>query len=268
MPGKSNQGRGGVAAYLRALSPDRRTAIAAVRSTILANLDRNYEEGMSYGMIGYAVPHRVFPAGYHCNPALPLPFAGLASQKGHMSIYLMSAYGDKAEEAWLRQRFAKAGKKLDMGRCCIRFKRLEDLPLDVIGEAIRRVPAKAYIERYIKVLEGMGKWPPRTAGAVPPRDKGHGARSRADGEGAGARSGRGSRSSISSPGASPRKVEVEGRLAQTRTAGSASSRGSASRATGSRSGSGQRPGAVSAKGRRTGAPARAKAARAAATRCS
>jgi hypothetical protein len=146
-----------VAGYLAELPVDRREAMAAVREVILRNLDRDYEEGMSYGMIGYAVPHRVFPAGYHCDPRQPLPFAGLASQKGHMSIYLMSAYGDAGESAWLQERFAKAGKKLDMGKCCIRFKRLEDLPLEVIGEAIKRVPAKVYIERYEKALQGMGK---------------------------------------------------------------------------------------------------------------
>src|SRR5882757_2591761 len=79
--------------YLDALPPDRKAAIAAVRATILANLDKDYEEGMQYGMIGYYVPHRVYPAGYHCDPKQPLPFAGLASQKNHMSLYMMSLYG-------------------------------------------------------------------------------------------------------------------------------------------------------------------------------
>jgi len=161
-----------VAQYLAELPPDRRAAIKAVREVILRNLDRDYEERMSYGMIGYVVPHRVFPDGYHCDPKLPLPFAGLASQKNYMSVYLMSSYGDKAEEKWLREQFAKAGKKLDMGKCCVRFKRIEDLPLDAIGEAIRRVPAKTYVERYTKVLEAMGRRPrsePRSEPRPEPR---------------------------------------------------------------------------------------------------
>jgi Domain of unknown function (DU1801) len=146
-----------VAGYLAELPPDRRAALEAVRQVILRNLDKDYQEGMGYGMIGYSVPHRVYPAGYHCDPSKPLPFAGLASQKNHMSIYMMSAYGDRTEYAWLASEFKKAGKKLDMGQCCIRFKTLDDLPLDVIGEAIRRVPTRAYIERYEKALAGMGK---------------------------------------------------------------------------------------------------------------
>lgn len=145
-----------VAAYLASLPADRRAALTAVRKAILANLDDDYEEGMD-GMISYHVPHRVFPDGYHCDPKQPLPFAGLASQKQYMSLYLMTAYSQSGEEAWLRKSFAAAGKKLDMGKCCIRFKRLEDLPLDVIGEAIRRVPAKAYVAHYVRTLAERAK---------------------------------------------------------------------------------------------------------------
>lgn len=141
-----------VKAYLAELPPERRAAISAVRDVILKNLDKDYEEGMSYGMIGYYVPHRVYPPGYHCNPKLPLPFAGLASQKNHMSFYAMSVYADRAEEDWVRERFAERGKKLDMGKCCIRFKKLEDIPLDVIGEIIRRVPVVRCIEHYESAL--------------------------------------------------------------------------------------------------------------------
>jgi hypothetical protein len=103
---------------------------------------------MQYGMIGYYVPHRVFPAGYHCDPRQPLPFAGLASQKNHMSLYLMSVYGGGEHGEWFKKAWAKTGKKLDMGKACIRFKKLDDLPLEVIAEAIRRVPAKKYIAHY------------------------------------------------------------------------------------------------------------------------
>ena len=146
-----------VAAYLKELPEDRRAAISAVRDVILKNLDPIFEEGMNYGMIGYYVPHSVYPAGYHCDPSKPLPFAGLASQKQHMSVYLMSAYGDKGEYVKLVEGFKKAGKKIDMGACCVRFKKLEDLPLDVIGAAVKRVPAKTYIERYEAVLESIGR---------------------------------------------------------------------------------------------------------------
>jgi hypothetical protein len=135
-----------VAEYLAELPDDRRLALSAVREVVLKNLDRDYEEGMQYGMIGYYVPHRVYPAGYHCDPKQPLPFAGLASQKNHMSLYLMCTYGDTRHASWFRQAWAKTGKKLDMGKSCIRFKKLDDLALEVIAEAIRRVPAKKYIE--------------------------------------------------------------------------------------------------------------------------
>src|SRR5262249_510511 len=161
--------------YLSGLPEDRREALEAVRQVLLENLDKDYEEGMQYGMIGYYVPHRVYPAGYHCDPKQPLPFAGLASQqnpmsphplsthgyhcdpkqplpfaglasqKNHMSLYLMCIYGDSELSRWFRETWAKTGKKLDMGKSCVRFKKLNDLALDVIAEAIRRVPAKQYI---------------------------------------------------------------------------------------------------------------------------
>jgi hypothetical protein len=132
--------------YLSELPEDRRKAIEAVRQVLLANLDKDYEEGMQYGMIGYFVPHRVYPAGYHCDPKQPLPFAGLASQKNHMALYLMCVYGESNHSQWFREAWAKTGKKLDMGKSCVRFKKVDDLALDVIGEAIKRVPAKKYIE--------------------------------------------------------------------------------------------------------------------------
>ncbi|MDZ4828643.1 MAG: DUF1801 domain-containing protein [Phycisphaerae bacterium] len=141
-----------VESYLKSLPADRRAAIEAVRAVIIKNLDSDYEEGMQYGMIGYFVPHRVFPAGYHCDPSQPLCFAGLASQKNHMSLYLMCMYGDEREAAWLTSEWKKTGKKLDMGKSCIRFKKLDDLPLALVGEAVRHVPAKTYVARYVARL--------------------------------------------------------------------------------------------------------------------
>lgn len=150
-----------VDAYLAELPPDRRSAVEAVRKVILKNIDRKgIEEGMQYGMIGYAVPHRVFPDGYHCDPKQPLMFAALASQKNHVSLYMMALYfgcteGEKPSELvqWFHDAWKQSGKKLDMGRACIRFKKIEDVPLDVIGEAIRRVPAKSYVDAYLKLRD-------------------------------------------------------------------------------------------------------------------
>lgn len=144
-----------IEAYLAALPDDRREIVGAIRRVILKNLDADYEEGMQYGMIGYYVPHRVFPAGYHCDPRQPLPFAALASQKNYVSLYLMCLYGDgegdkprSAYARWFQQAWSDSGRNLDMGKSCIRFKSLSDVPLDVIGEAIRRLPAATWIERY------------------------------------------------------------------------------------------------------------------------
>ena len=145
--------------YLDSLPEDRRKVIEAVRKVIRKNLDKNYEESMLWGMIGYAVPHRVWPLGYHCDPSKPLMMAALASQKSNMTVYLMSVYSDKAERAWFQKAWAKTGKKLNMGGCCVRFTKVEDAALDVIGEAIRRTPAMSYVENYVKILASTGRGP-------------------------------------------------------------------------------------------------------------
>lgn len=146
--------------YLAELPEDRREAIQTIRTVILKNLPKGYEEGMQYGMIGYYVPHRLYPAGYHCDPKQPLPFAALASQKNDVSLYFMGLYSDTEDMAWFQQAWAEAGKKLDMGKSCIRFKRVDDLPLKVIGQAIKRFPLKKYIADYESVLASSG--PKRT----------------------------------------------------------------------------------------------------------
>jgi Domain of unknown function (DU1801) len=143
--------------YLKSLPPDRRAAISAVREVILANLPKGYEECLHYGMIGYVVPHSLYPAGYHCNPKLPLGFACLGSQKNHMSLHLMSVYGDPAAMAWFQKAWKVSGKKLDMGKACVRFKKLEDVPLDVIGQAFARTPVKNYIAAVEKAIGARGK---------------------------------------------------------------------------------------------------------------
>ena len=154
-----------VSAYLEGLPADRRAAISAVRDVIRANLDRHYEEGIQYGMIGYYVPHSVYPAGYHTDPKQPLPFAALASQKNHMALYLMGVYcgcaegadGETADMKWFRDAWARTGKKLDMGKACVRFKKLEDVPLEVIGQVIARTPVKKYIAAVEKAIAARKK---------------------------------------------------------------------------------------------------------------
>lgn len=145
--------------YLAELPADRRAALEALRKVFLANLDQGFEEGMGYGMMGYYVPHSIYPAGYHCDPKQPLPYAGMASQKNYMSLYLMGCYMSPESVKWLRTEWAKTGKKLDMGKSCIRFKKLEDLPLDLVGKAIKRMPLKEYIRLYEAAL------PPKTKAA-------------------------------------------------------------------------------------------------------
>ena len=141
--------------YLKELPADRRAAIEAVRKIILANIDPLIEEGMQYGMIGYYIPHTVYPPGYHGDPKQPLPFICLASQKNYMSVYLGCVYGSAERERWFREAWAKTGKKLDMGKSCVRFRKLEDVALDVIGEAIRRMSAQAFIKHYESVLKTL-----------------------------------------------------------------------------------------------------------------
>ena len=134
--------------YLAALPPDRRDAIDALRRVILANLDAPFEEGIQYGMIGYYLPHSVYPQGYHANPEEPLPFASIASQKHHIGLYLFCVYMDDEIESWFRDAWADSGKKLDMGKSCVRAKRIEDIPLDVVGKLFARIKAEDFVEIY------------------------------------------------------------------------------------------------------------------------
>lgn len=132
-----------VSRYLAELPPERRKVVAEVRRVILANLPKGYEEGMEFGMIGYVVPLERYPDTYNSQP---LMYAALAAQKNAYSLYLMCAYAETPVGKALRTGFKAAGKKLDMGKSCIRFKRVEDLPLEVIGAAIAAVPLEKYVE--------------------------------------------------------------------------------------------------------------------------
>lgn len=144
----ANTSPASVDAYLAALPEDRRAALEAVRAVILKNLPAGYEEGIQYGMIGYYVPHSIYPPGYHCNPKEPLPFASLASQKNHMALHLLCVYMDEELKAWFAQAWTDAGCKLDMGKGCVRFKDLAGVPLKVVGDVVKKMPVKKFIARY------------------------------------------------------------------------------------------------------------------------
>jgi|SRR6516162_8466772 hypothetical protein len=139
--------------YLAGLPAERKSALGAVREVILANLPKGYEERMQYGMISYVVPHSLYPAGYHCDPKQALTMALLGSQKNHMALYLMCAYGHRETLEWFQKAYRASGKKLDMGKACVRFRKLEDLPLDVIGQMIARVPVEKYVQQVEAVLQ-------------------------------------------------------------------------------------------------------------------
>ena len=133
--------------YLAQLPEDRRVTLSAVRQHVLRHLPPGYQETMSAGMIAWVIPLQRFPKTYN---GQPLWYAALASQKSYCALHLMRAYGDPKQTAQLRQAFARASKKLDMGKACLRFRRLEDLELDVIGEVIASTPPEAFIALYEK----------------------------------------------------------------------------------------------------------------------
>ena len=142
--------------YLAALPEDRREAITTIREVILKNLPKGYEEGIQWGMPSYFVPLSEYPSGYNCQPDQPLPFVGFASQKNHMAFYGFCIYIDEVLKDRFVEDWKKTGKKLDMGKSCVRFKKLEDVPLKVIGDAVKRVPMKKYIKQYEEQLQNSG----------------------------------------------------------------------------------------------------------------
>jgi len=131
--------------YLAALPPDRRTAIEAVRKVIRKNLPRGYEEAIGFGMITYQVPLSRYPNTYN---GQPLQIAALASQKTAMSVYLVGVYGDPALSEWFQEAYRKTGKKLDMGKSCVRFRTIDDLPLELVGEVIGKIGVDEYLAQY------------------------------------------------------------------------------------------------------------------------
>lgn len=155
-----------VSAYLDALPADRRAALGTVRDVINKRLPKGYAEGIQYGMIAWFVPHSVYPPGYHCDPRQPLPFASIGSQKNHMGLYLFCIYGAPgAADAFARD-WKAAGKKLDMGKACVRFKKLEDVPLEVVARAVN-IPVQAFVDHYEGMLASSGVRHPGKKGGTP-----------------------------------------------------------------------------------------------------
>ncbi len=143
------------AEYLDALPTDRELIMRNLRAVIRKNIPEGFQEGFSYGAIWYGVPHSIYPAGYHCDPKMPLPFMGIASQKSHIGLYHMGIYCDPKLMAWFTTEWKKhSTKKLDMGKSCARFKRAEDVPLKLIGELAKRMTVKEWVGVYENELAG------------------------------------------------------------------------------------------------------------------
>ena len=141
-------------AYMAEIPEERQKAFNKLRSVIKKNLPKGFSETMGYGMMGWVVPHSKYPAGYHCNPKDPLPFIGIASQKNFIAIYHMGVYANPALLKWFTTAHAKASpKKLDMGKSCIRYKKPDDIPYELIGELASKMTPDEWIALYEKVLK-------------------------------------------------------------------------------------------------------------------
>ena len=135
--------------YISELPEDRKEVISKLRQTILINIPKGFEEKMSYGMLGYVVPHSIYPDGYHCTPELPLPFLSIASQKNHIGFYHMGIYSDPELLKWFTAEFPKHSKrKLDMGKSCIRFKNPNDIPYELLGQLVGKMSVADWISKY------------------------------------------------------------------------------------------------------------------------
>ena len=139
--------------YVEQMPAERKEAFKKLRAVIKKNLPKGFKEEMNYGMIGYVVPHSKYPAGYHCDPKLPLPFMNIASQKNFIAVYNMGIYGNPALLKWFTEAHAKASpKKLDMGKSCIRYKKPEDIPFDLIGQLASKISPDEWIAQYESVI--------------------------------------------------------------------------------------------------------------------
>ena len=142
------------AQYIKELPADRKEAVAQLRDAVLKNLPGGFKEQMGYGMLGYVVPHTIYPPGYHCDPKLPLPFAGMASQKNFIAFYHMGIYAMPDLLKWFVAEYPKhSSARLDMGKSCIRWKKPEHIPVKLIGELIKKISVKDWINCYEKTLK-------------------------------------------------------------------------------------------------------------------
>lgn len=141
--------------YIESLPEERKAAMEKLREVINENLPEGFKEGMGYGMLGWAVPHSAYPAGYHCDPRIPLPFLSIASQKNFIAVYHMGMYASKDLLDWFVAEYPKHVKtKLDMGKSCIRFKKPETIPFGLIGELVSKMTMEEWIALYEKNLKG------------------------------------------------------------------------------------------------------------------
>lgn len=137
--------------YLEELPEDRKKAVKKLRSVVKKNLPKGFKEEMSYGMIGYVVPHSKYPDGYHVDPSKPLPFASIANQKNNIALYHMGVYSDKKLLTWFEKEYKKRSElKLDMGKSCIRFRNPEKIPFELIGELMSKITVDEWIAVYEK----------------------------------------------------------------------------------------------------------------------
>ena len=135
--------------YLNELPEERKVALSTLRNSILKTIPKGFNEEMSYGMLGYVVPHSIYPSGYHCNPKLPLPFMNLASQKNFIAFYHMGIYAIPELLEWFTTEYPKhSSQKLDMGKGCIRFKKLDQIPFDLIAELAGKMSVEDWIHCY------------------------------------------------------------------------------------------------------------------------
>ena len=141
------------AEYIASLPDDRKAAVQKLRDTIVKNLPKGFEEVMAYGMIAFVVPHSKYPKGYHCDPKLPLQFVCLASQKNYIALHHMGLYGDKMLLNWFTEEYPKYSKtKLDMGKGCVRFKKPDQIPFELIGALMKKITPDKWIEIYEKAF--------------------------------------------------------------------------------------------------------------------
>ena len=143
--------------YMKQLPKDRKGQMETIRKLIKKNIPKECKEGIQWGMLAYSVPLKIYPAGYGEDKTVPLPYVALASQKNYMAIYLMNTYGDQKIKSWFLGAYKDSGKKLDMGKSCIRFKKVDDLALDVIAEVLRKVSLKEFIAMYEKGRKKLKK---------------------------------------------------------------------------------------------------------------